>query len=386
MFKAMYCAEHFKQFSGQGTSAAAGKCQSGGCPQAVFRDGLCVDHFRLTGKKVAIVTDEKITDQIIKKFRELTAKKYVDQAKWYLNGFWTYGADEQAEEVWTITHKFQELDVKKKEGRELDPVLSAHYLQGLGKPMTALELKEALRRIDVDANGMMALLEYLLYKYGRSVVKMVQLPQGGMDEEGKRKLEEAEAKCAALQKALEDLSRQLEIQKQDEIKAKQAEVAAKAAAIALAQAEQEARAADAELQKQVDDLKRKVTGLEAKISNPSTGSVARGQAVQELAALKGADPLPLRKAKITQEAAVRRVEAERKQAELNKKLAEEARAAAEEQTRKVEAAIVETNRKAKEADEYLEELKRAPNQPHGAIWWLQREVAEAKKYMPRSRQ
>jgi len=67
-------------------------------------------------------------------------------------------------------------------------------------------------------------------------------------------------------------------------------------------------------------------------------------------------------------------------------LAEEARAAAEEQTRKVEAAVADTERKAKEADDYLEELKRAPTAAHGAIWWMQREVQEAKKYMPRSKQ
>ena len=49
----------------------------------------------------------------------------------------------------------------------------------------------------------------------------------------------------------------------------------------------------------------------------------------QLAALKGADPLPLRKAKITQEAAVRKVEAERKVAEGERKKAQAVREVAE---------------------------------------------------------
>jgi len=295
-------------------------------------------------------------------------------------------------------------------------------------------LKEQLRRIDVDANGLMALLEYLLFKFERSVLKCINNPQGG-SEEDKRKLAEATAKCEALQRALDDLQEKLVAQKRAERDAKVAENNAhaaeaearsaeriakdqeavlKAAEDAVRKAEDEARAADADLKRQQDEIANKAKSLEAKIANPSTGAVAKGQAVQELAALKGADPLPLRKAKITQEAAVRKVEAERKVAEgerikaqeVRKKAEEErkkavserqhaeaereaavaAREKAEEQTRQVEAAVADTEQKAKEANELLEELKKRDSVPHGAIWWMQRQVAEAKKYMPRSKQ
>ena len=37
-----------------------------------------------------------------------------------------------------------------------------------------VELKEALRRIDVDANGLMALLEYLLFKVTRKPFFLMQ--------------------------------------------------------------------------------------------------------------------------------------------------------------------------------------------------------------------
>jgi len=265
--------------------------------------------------------------------------------------------------------------------------------------MTALELKNELRQIDVDANGQMALLEFLLFQYKRGVKACLTNPQGGGPEEQKA-LAEAQAKLEALQRAAEDLQVQLERQKKAEAAAKDAEAQAKAAedlAVAahnkLLAAEEEAKAAAAELQRQEDDFKNKCSALDAKTKDQSTGQVARNKAVQELAQLKGQDPLPLRKAKITQDAAVRKVEAERKVAEAARQKAEERRqsaekerAAAEEQTTKVEAALADTEAKAKEASAFLEELKQRAGVPHGAIWWMQREVQEARRFMPKSRQ
>ena len=84
-------------------------------------------------------------------------------------------------------------------------------------------------------------------------------------------------------------------------------------------------AAAQEFQKQEDDYKKQVcligmdvcvtrhlsskqiATLDAKTKDQSIGQVSRNKAVQELAQLKGQDPLPLRRAKITQEAAVRKV-------------------------------------------------------------------------------
>ena len=48
------------------------------------------------------------------RFLELTRMKYIDQAKWYLNGFWRDGAEQESENIWKITQKFIELDEKKK--------------------------------------------------------------------------------------------------------------------------------------------------------------------------------------------------------------------------------------------------------------------------------
>ena len=58
------------------------------------------------------------------RFSELTRMKYYDQAKWFLNGFWEEGLDKDPESVWKCAQKFVELDLKKKEGNELDEFLS----------------------------------------------------------------------------------------------------------------------------------------------------------------------------------------------------------------------------------------------------------------------
>jgi len=140
--------------------------------------------------------------------------------------------------------------------------------------------------------------------------------------------------------------------------ARQAEEKAKAA-------EAEAKAAAAEFHRQEEEYKDQISKLEAKSTDASLGHVARNRAVQELAQLQGSDPLPLRRAKITQDACVRKVEASRK-------IAEATTAAAE--------------ARAQETQDLLTELKKRSAVPFGAIWWMEREVKEAKKYMAKSRQ
>ncbi len=107
----------------------------------------------------AEVIDEKTRNR----FKDITRKVYVDQAKWYLvrsicsllsiasqNGFWAHGAEKEAEEVWLTTLKFIEQDPKKKKGmiillslaqsaagNELNEVEAHHYLQKSGQTMTA---------------------------------------------------------------------------------------------------------------------------------------------------------------------------------------------------------------------------------------------------------
>jgi len=64
---------------------------------------------------------------LIAKFNDLTKLNYAEQAKWWLNGFWKEGAEQEAENIWKYTHKFFDLDGKT--GTELDEFNSHKFFR-----------------------------------------------------------------------------------------------------------------------------------------------------------------------------------------------------------------------------------------------------------------
>jgi len=84
---------------------------------------------------------------------------------------------------------------------------------------------------------------------------------------------------------------------------------------------------------------------------------------------------PLRKAKVTLEAARKKAEKARAPFDAATKAAEAARASAED-------ALEQTRKRVDEAEAYLAEVKAKPGTPHGAIWWLEEELKEQKSYLP----
>jgi len=343
------------------------------------------------------------------KFAAVTSKTYSEQAKFFMNAFWTYGIEQEAENIWKFAQKCIELDTeKKKNGNELDEFKAHKFLEEIGETKTVVELRETLRKIDIDMNKRMALVEYLIFKFNKKLEDLISLPQGDP-----KQIEEAQAKLQAVNDALQDLQVQLDAQqrdleaqreaeaaaKQSEAAAKQAEVAAKQAEAVVKQAEAELKAAVEDLYKQEQDYQNLVKSLEAKARDENEKLVARRTAEAKLAQVKQEDPLPLRKAKITQEAALRKVEKERKRAEEERKKAEaatkfaeleaakaaEATLALEEQKKRVEEAINETEKKLQEATEYLEHVKKS-SVPRGALWWIERELKDAQRFLPKKKQ
>ncbi len=134
-----------------------------------------------------------------------------------------------------------------------------------------------------------------------------------------------------------------------------------------AQEEVDAALADVNAQESARDNRT------AELQRKSTegGIVQQNKAKAELAQHLAEDPLPLRKAKITLEAALKR--------------AEKARAPFEAATRAAEAALDDARQKVEEAEAYLAEVKAKPGSCHGAIWWMETELEEQKKYLPSSK-
>ena len=89
----------------------------------------------------------------------------------------------------------------------------------------AKERKEALKVIDVDNSGKMAMIEYLLWKYKKTVSAVANASQGGNAAE----IAECQRKIAEVQAALEDVMLRLEQQKTAHAEAQAAARAANAA-------------------------------------------------------------------------------------------------------------------------------------------------------------
>jgi len=86
----------------------------------------------------------------------------------------------------------------------------------------------------------------------------------------------------------------------------------------------------------------------------------------------------LRRAKITTEAAVKKAERTAQEAAAAVEHARLARVAAEN-------AVDEALRQVEAAEAYLQEVKSKPGSAAGALWWIDRELHEQKKYLPTSR-
>jgi len=285
------------------------------------------------------------------KFAELTAKNHKEQAIWWLNGFWEDGAQEEAEDIWELTHLAMEIEtgvkvlygkrkVEAAYGCDLDELKAHVFLEKLGETLTVRALRKRLSELDIDNNKCMALIEYMLAKYKKTPDQVVNAPGEGCGaskdelDAAQAQLDEAMAAMAAVQEALEQQEK----------------------------AEQELRAAVAELEAQQKAFDDKKAGFQAKIDDESLSTMKRNMAKNELAQMNSEDPLPLRRAKITQGAALKRVEKAKK---------------------KTEEKLAEAEERVRACKEALDELKKRAGSPHGAIWWMERELSEAEKFMPR---
>jgi hypothetical protein len=239
------------------------------------------------------------------------------------------------------TCKNGELDIQNHgAGTALDEVNAHRFLESLSETLTVLAMREKLRRTGAlgptERPKLVPLTHYLLFKYDADWHVLVNSAGDNSEE------------LRMAQQMLDEADRQARIARENEAPFKRAQL--------------EVEAAVAEVKAQEDARNNKIAELQAK--STQGGAVSQNKAKNELAQVLAEDPLPLRKAKITLEAALKK--------------AEKARAPFEAATRAAEEAL-------DQASAYLEEVKKRPGSPHGRIWWMQREVEEQKKYLPTSR-
>ncbi|ELR16061.1 TolAlike protein [Acanthamoeba castellanii str. Neff] len=272
------------------------------------------------------------------KLDSLTALNHKEQAVWFLNAFWNSVGEANAEQVWSFKQKFDELDSEKRaEGSTLDEMQAHRFLETIKETLTVQAMREKLRSTGAIAGQIrrVPLTHYLIMKYNVDWHDLVNAVLGDMEE-----IRKAQQKLDEVQAALREAE-----QREQESK----------------QAKRELDAALKDVKDQEDARNNKTAELQKK--SEEGGLVSRNRAKAELAQHLAEDPLPLRKAKITLEAAVKK--------------ADKAAIAAE-------AAVEEARVKFDEAQAYLEKVKKGGS-PKGALWWMERELLEARAYLPKSK-
>jgi hypothetical protein len=114
------------------------------------------------------------------KFTEAGHQPYHKQAIIFLNAYWDELAD-KADDIYEYLQGFKHLD-EKEGGCDLDEFYAHKFLESLGQTMTALELRSALRQIDINNDHRMSLLEYLMFKFEKGVDDLIaKSPSGTID-------------------------------------------------------------------------------------------------------------------------------------------------------------------------------------------------------------
>merc|ERR1712100_341772 len=360
------------------------------------------------------------------KFHDICNKPYKEQGVWFLNCFWEEFAEKEAETVWNYVITNSELDLENhEEGCALDEMKAHVFLEKFNETLTVREMRAKLRSTgaigESERPKNVPLTHYLLFRYNADWHALVNASQGDNSKEIAQAQEMLDKVTAAFEEAKRTAAaaaqahREAEAsaakakQREEESKAaaersKQREIESKAAAESARAAEDDARAAQAELEAALAEVKAQEDAYNSKTEDlkkksETGGVVSRNKAANELAQHLAEDPLPLRKAKITAEAAVKRSEkatqaaaTARTNAETAAKEATQAREAADRDRdaaakakATADAALEDAEQKLAEAEAFLEEVKSRPGCAHGAVWWIERELHEQKRYLPESK-
>jgi len=344
------------------------------------------------------------------KLEALSNLTHKQQAVWFLNAFWD-SVEGTAETIWKYVHKFQDFDLQNREnGTGLDELNAHRFLEFFQNTHTVAELRTKLREtgaIGQKPPKMFPLIHFLVYEFSSDFHTLVNASQG----DNSKEIAEAQHKLDLVSEAFAEADRtakaataafrasdaaEKEAVSREQIAISREEDCRKQEAPFKAAAE-ELQAAVADLKAQEDAYAEKLADLEAKSSQGTI--VQQNKAKNELAQLKAENPLPLRRAKITQEAAskkadkarapfeaaLREAEAAREQASSARATATKAKKAAEQAKRAADAAVEEAKARMAEAEAFLEELKNKPGCAHGAMWWMERQLHEKKKFMPTSK-
>ena len=301
---------------------------------------------------------EGMTDALMAQFQAIQKKTFREQAVWYMNGFWCDGANfsenpEEREKMWNYVVGMEKLHKDGAAGNELDEFKAHQFLEKSDMHMTVAKMRAVMKEIDLDFNKSISMSEFLIFHYKSKMIDLINAPQAADPAAAKR----IAAAKVAVNAAKVSCDAAIASEQESQKAAKAAHAAEEAAKAALADLEAQ--------QKALDDAK---SALRTKIDDASLSNTKKSKAMIQLKGLESKDPLPLDRAKITQGAAVRKLAKAKKKAVKAAALATEALNKAQEDMATAEQML-------------NAEVKKSTGGGQGELWWMQRELAEAKKFM-----
>lgn len=404
--------------------------------------------------------DETTTTKTCTSFHEIKQKMYKDQAIYFLNAYKDNYNLEKCEAVWQMHKKCAELDDLKEDGNCLSNEVSAHrVLEYSGSPATTTDLRNFLMQVNGETHQAcsqrggrggcegegeehkqdqqpeeeeereqreqpqrhqrgggeesftaISLIEILLFYFKEDWRQISNAPPCY----NKAKTEKAQNALLEAKKKLETAIHAEQTSRADaqsseaaeESAAREQEESSKAAELSrreemmLIVAKEKAESALKDVQNQEEKANTKIKELEDIASNDALGIVKRNRAKAELAQIRNEDPLPLRTAKIQNEAAVRRLakatksarqaaiaaEHAKKKAKESKICAKEAKLKALEAAQKAEAAIPQARIAFDDLKEMVRDLMKYQKVPQGTLFYINREVKESSKFLPAAKQ
>jgi stage V sporulation protein SpoVS len=145
----------------------------------------------------------------MEKIQELSAQ---DQAIYFLNAFWTETND-KAETIYSQYNGFIEVakmertaegkEAKESDIKDVNEVFARKFLERDGKTLTAIAFRGAFREIDVNNDGRMSFIEFLLYDNKQTVEELLKREQATTPE-----FEAAKEAYAAVMAAIAGLEKQ----------------------------------------------------------------------------------------------------------------------------------------------------------------------------------
>lgn len=360
----------------------------------------------------------------------ISKKPYRDQAIWFLNNCTQLQNNTaSAEMVYKIHQECVNLDPSKSQGNGLSELQAHLVLEHVKSPITQMELRSFITKLEENDShdrqcntshrhhdDVVSLVELLICYFNFKLEDTwwgneTQYPPKSYflnDDiiQAQTALQEAKD---ALQEAMEkresaiknetnaNIAVDIATQEQEEA-ARQYQVSLQEQELAN-EAKRIANQALNRVKDEEDSFHSKMEELKSKALNQSLGIVQRNKAKAELAVLQTQDPLPLRKARIENEHAIKQFEKMREKAELSLKMADETQQKAWASAQKArdakdfamitateaEYAIPIAQGKLDDCKLLLQDLISKQANAFGTIFYIDRELKEAAKFLPKQK-